>query len=427
MSADDTRGRTPSATGDSDSGRKALSFLPSGEVLARWGEKTLGAFRQLPSSFQLPVGLALVILVLLLPFLLGRASAPTGVPARAANLSGDHRDAVVALARLEPGEGILDVSAPGDDRVEEILVKEGERVTAGQVLARGRQYALRKAEYELLQTRLEETERRLASESAYRATVVEQARLELEAAELLRHDVVAREAEVRTLVGDSAAAREAAELSAGLLDEGLTSQEAANAAARDAERAAAALAEARAALADTRTRSELDLEKARNRLEMARAEAELSRNSIPLESLRKELALAEASLEGALARAPVDAQVLRIGVVPGENTRGRPIMSLGETDRMYAVAEVYQADIGFLEPGQRVEFISSALSAPLYGVVEDVGRVIQRNDIFGDAPNSSADARVFRVRIRLEDSELASRFTNLEVEARIFLDGERGS
>ena len=94
---------------------------------------------------------------------------------------------------------------------------------------------------------------------------------------------------------------------------------------------------------------------------------------------------------------------------------------------MYAVAEVYQTDIQLLEIGQRVELTSGALQEPLTGVVEEVGMVIQRNDIFGDSPNAPTDARVFRVKVRLDESELASRYSNLEVEARFFIEREEGS
>ena len=251
--------------------------------------------------------------------------------------------------------------------------------------------------------------------------MVTQAELDLQTAELLEYEVAAREVDVRNLAADSADARDASQRSQRLLQEGLASQEAASATQREEERAAAALSEARARLADTRGRTELDLQQARNRLEMAGAEAELSISNIPLESL------AEAQLEGALVRAPIDARVLRVVVAQGENTRNMPILQLGETNRMYAVAEVYQSDIQLLREGQRVEMTSSALADTLTGTVEEVGVVIQRNDIFGDAPNAPADARVFRVKIQLNDSELASRYTNLEVEARIFINQEEGS
>lgn len=428
MSTDDTPGNSSPTPGAPGALTKLLRALPSGQDLARRGEQVWEAFRRLPPPLRFLVGTVLVLLVLGVPYLMGRASvsqAPGSTPSSGAR--GNDRDVVVALARLQPGEGILDVSSPGDDRVEEILVQEGDWVSAGQILARGRQYAVRQAEYDLLLTRVQETEQRLASETAYRRTVVAQAELDLQTAELLEYEVAAREVDVRNLAADSADAWDVAQRSQRLLQEGLTSQEAASATEREAERAAAALSEARARLADTRGRTELDLQQARNRLEMARAEAELSISNIPLESLRKELALAEAQLEGALVRAPIDARVLRVVVAQGENTRNMPILQLGETNRMYAVAEVYQSDIQLLREGQRVEMTSSALADTLLGTVEEVGVVIQRNDIFGDAPNAAADARVFRVKIQLNDSELASRYTNLEVEARIFINQEEGS
>ena len=214
MSSDDTSGNASPTPGAPSTLRKLLRALPSGQDLARRGEGAWEAFRRLPPPLRVLTGTVLILLVLGVPYLLGRASVSQGsgsTPSSGAR--GNDRDLVVALARLQPGEGILDVSAPGDDRVEEILVQEGDRVTAGQILARGRQYAVRQAEYDLLQTRVQETERRLASETAFRRTVVEQAELDLQTAELLEYEVAAREADVRTLAADSAAARDAAQRS----------------------------------------------------------------------------------------------------------------------------------------------------------------------------------------------------------------------
>ena len=66
-----------------------------------------------------------------------------------------------------------------------------------------------------------------------------------------------------------------------------------------------------------------------------------------------DLAAAEANLELAVVRSPVRAQVLEIHAYPGERVGPEGIMELGRTDRMYAVAEVYETDITEVQVGQR--------------------------------------------------------------------------
>ena len=89
---------------------------------------------------------------------------------------------------------------------------------------------------------------------------------------------------------------------------------------------------------------------------------------------------------------------------------------------MYALAEVHATDIRHVHAGQRARFESSALAEPILGTVEAIGSMIYTNNIFGET-NSPRGVRVFQVRVRLDDSEAAAAFINLEGQVRIFVNG----
>ena len=67
---------------------------------------------------------------------------------------------------------------------------------------------------------------------------------------------------------------------------------------------------------------------------------------------RADLAAANASLEHALVKSPLDAQVLEIHAQPGERIGIDGLLELGQTQKMYAVAEVYETDIALVTIGQ---------------------------------------------------------------------------
>jgi HlyD family secretion protein len=132
-----------------------------------------------------------------------------------------------------------------------------------------------------------------------------------------------------------------------------------------------------------------------------------------------DLAAAEASLELAVVRAPLRAQVLEIHAYPGERVGSEGIMELGRTDRMYAVAEVYETDITRVKVGQRANVQTPAMDTALTGEVERISLKVGRLDVVGTDPIAKTDARVVEVFILLDDSAAVSRFTNMQVKVEI--------
>jgi HlyD family secretion protein len=132
-----------------------------------------------------------------------------------------------------------------------------------------------------------------------------------------------------------------------------------------------------------------------------------------------DLAAAKARLELAVVRAPLRAQVLEIHAYPGERVGPEGIMELGRTDKMYAVAEVYETDITAVEVGQAAKIRLSAMDRELTGKVERISLKVGRLDVVGTDPIAKTDARVVEVFILLDDSEAVSRFTNMQVKVEI--------
>lgn len=174
----------------------------------------------------------------------------------------------------------------------------------------------------------------------------------------------------------------------------------------------------------------------RSRAELAHAEREVRRlerlrrgdaasdAAFEASRLTRDVALAnrsraEAELALASVRAPIEGQVLKVHAREGERVGPEGIVEIGATASMYAVAEVYETDIGRVRVGQRARITSPALASPLGGAVERIGLRIGRQDVLRTDPVADADARVVEVEIRLDDPAAAAHLTNLRVDVLI--------
>jgi HlyD family secretion protein len=151
----------------------------------------------------------------------------------------------------------------------------------------------------------------------------------------------------------------------------------------------------------------------------ATSRANLDTAQMNLDIALADLAAAKATLELAVVRAPLRAQVLEIHAYPGERVGPEGIMELGRTDRMYAVAEVYETDITAVQVGQQATVLAPAMDTELTGKVERISLKVGRLDAVGTDPIAKTDARVVEVFILLDDSEAVSRFTNMQVKVEI--------
>jgi HlyD family secretion protein len=336
--------------------------------------------------------------------------------------AGEKQTSVAALGRLTPRGEVVHIGGLMGDRLGKLQVEEDAWVKKGDVLGYLESYEERKAERDTFAAQLAEAKARLAAELALLDAQIKEAEIGVQQAKTLDPlDVDAQKAKVQILEDELATAQTDLDRLSGLTTPGAVSQQKLDQQAQLVRRFRQELSAAKAMLAKSTSGRELNSKRAQAVLDAARAGRKKAQASAQLDSLSKNLALAEVRLQRTILRAPHDGAVLKIIARPGERVDQKPILKLGDTHAMYAVAEVYQTDVGLVQPGQRATVTSPALTEALTGTVERVGRIIYKNDVLSVDPAASADARVVEVWIRLDTSEAASRMTNLQVDVLIDL------
>ena len=179
------------------------------------------------------------------------------------------------------------------------------------------------------------------------------------------------------------------------------------------------LKSARARLAELEQQFTIDKIDAAVQIKLARDQLERSKAEFPVASLESQVAWAEARVQRLRITAPIAGRILNIKVKPGEIVGSGPILTMGDTSKMRAVAEVYETDIGQVKLGQAAVVSSRALQRPMTGRVVRIGNMVFKNDVLNVDPAARADARVVEVWIELDDPAPAAQLTNLTVNVLI--------
>jgi HlyD family secretion protein len=373
---------------------------------------------------------------------------------------------VTALGKLEPKGEVIKLSAPSSGegtRVEKLLVKEGDRVKAGQVIAimdnRDRlQASLGEAQKQLqvAKSRLNQVKAGAKQgEIGARQATVNRLQVELEGNVKTQQATINRiEAELQgqqrslqatvTRVGaERRNAQAEVQRYETLYKAGAISSQEVDSRRLSAETSTQALIESQATQARTVTTLQQQLNEAKANQEetlaslqqqineakanlnqtaevrptdIANAQAEIDSAQATVEKIRAQLAQA-------YVLAPKAGRILEINTRAGETVGNEGIVALGQTDQMYAVVEVYQSDIKKVRPGQEVRVSSDSLRSELEGRVDWIGMQVKRQNLINTDPSSNIDARVVEVHVQLNklSSQNASSLTNLQVKAVIEL------
>ena len=301
---------------------------------------------------------------------------------------------VVGLARLMPRGDVSIVAPPygaGDARIAEVLVSVGDRVEKGAVVARldnqGQlQSAVLSAEANVAvrEAALVQTTASVQNSQAEARAAMEQAR--------------------------SASTEASAEFERGkaLFERGVITQASLDSLAATEHQAVLAVQKAEATL----SRFSGDI------VELQPDVIVAARN---LDAAKADLTRAEQDLVRSAVLAPISGVVLDSMANPGERPPSDGIMLIGDTDQMMAEVEVYQDRIANVAEGQPVELAAVAIGQTLQGRVKSIGLTVGRQGLLSDDTAANTDARVIKVMVELDaaSSDVAARYTNLEVIARI--------
>jgi HlyD family secretion protein len=337
---------------------------------------------------------------------------------------------VTALGRIEPEGEVIKLSAAVSaegSRVEKLLVKEGDRVKAGQTIAilnsRDRLQASLKEAQEQVKVAQANLNRTQAGAKPGEINAQKAAIARLKAERLGNID-----AQTATIAKFQAEVENAQ-----IEDERyqqLYQQGAISASQRDSKRlnwqtAQKNLQETQAQLNRTQSTSQEQIKEAAGTLDqisevrgvdVAAAEAEVNRAIAAMN-------LAKVNLKQAQVRSPQNGQIFEIHTHPGEIVSSNGIADIGQTSQMYVIAEVYESDISKVHSGQKVQIFGDFLAIELQGIVHRKGLQVRRQNVINTDPASNIDNRIVEVHIRLDQasSQKAASLTNMQVKAVIEL------
>jgi HlyD family secretion protein len=299
---------------------------------------------------------------------------------------------VGALGRVEPASRVRRLGPPSSlavNRVDRLLVHEGDQVAAGQLLAEFADATLKDAAVLQASAALTEAEASLARvEAAGRPSEIEaqQARIASLAAE---EDIARRDADRATeLVPSGAGARAVAE--------------------RDRAAADRAVADLRQAKAQLITISQPRPE------DVAVAAANLR---------TAEATLAKARADAALSRvfAPVTGGILKIYARPGDQVGADGLLDIADLDHLDIVADVYETDLPRVRLGASADVIVPGDPQRYAARVEEVGRLVRHTTEAGVDPVAAVDGRTVEVRLALlqKGSDALRHRINMQVQVAI--------
>jgi HlyD family secretion protein len=337
-------------------------------------------------------------------------------------------ETVAALGRLEPQGEVIKLAAPTStegSRVEQLLVKQGDRVKAGQIIAildshDRLQAALQEAQEQVsvAQTKLAQVKAgaKLGEIQAQQAAV---ARLEAEQ----RGNIAAQRATVARLEAELDNAQAEDRRYQALFQEGAISASVLDSKQLVVRTAQKQLQEAQATLNRIQSAQTQQISEAKSTLnriaEVRPVDVRVAESEVrsALASVKR----AQANLAQSSVRSPRNGQVLKIHTWPGELVSSDGIVELGQTQQMYVVAEVYESDITKVRLGQPVQVRSDSFAGVLNGTVEEIGLRVQRQEVINSNPTDTIDARIVEVRVKLDpaSSQTAAGLTNLQVKVAI--------
>ncbi|MEH2060116.1 MAG: ABC exporter membrane fusion protein [Nostoc sp.] len=340
--------------------------------------------------------------------------------------------AVTALGRLEPEGEVTTLTAPTSNngvRVEKLLVKEGDAIKAGQLLAYLENYDRSKSALQQAIDQLQVAKAKLAQVKsgaktgdidAQKAAI---ARLEPQ----YKGDVATQQATIARIQAEVDNAQAENNRYQQLYKQGAIAASIADTKALQLKTTQQQLTEAQATLKRTQDTFQEQRKQAQAQLtsisEVRSVDVKVAQTEV--NSATTSVQQAKADLDLSYIKSPIDGKILKIHAKTGEViSTNKGFADIGKTSQMYVIAEVYQTDVQNVRLGQKATITSTAFTGTLQGTVKEIGWQVDKQNIFSLNPGSDTDRKIVEVKISIDkpaDSKRVARLTNLQVDVAIHI------
>ena len=339
------------------------------------------------------------------------------------------RVAITALGRIEPEGEVTYLSAPhsiNGVRVEKLLVKEGDQVKTGQVLALLEDYARSKSALQQSVDKLQVAQAKLSQvrAGAKSGDVDAQKAAIANLQSQLKGEVATQQATIARIQAQVENAQTESNRYQQLYKEGAIAASVLDTKTLQLKTVQQQLQEAQATLNRTTSTLNDQLKQEQAKLgsikEVRPVDVQLAQSEV--KSAMTAIAQAKADMDLTYIKSPIDGKILKIHARTGEVISTSGFAEIGKISQMFVVAEVYQTDIQKVRLGQKATITSPAFSQPLQGTVSEIGWQVDKQNIFSLNPGSDTDRKIVKVKIRLDnpaDSKRVDRLTNLQVDVAI--------
>ncbi|MEM6453139.1 MAG: HlyD family efflux transporter periplasmic adaptor subunit [Cyanobacteria bacterium P01_D01_bin.105] len=354
----------------------------------------------------------------------------------AADSAANSKTRVVALGQIKPKGEVIQLSVPNaeDSRVNQILVEEGDFVTANQVIAVLQGFDRRQRDLQAAQKTVElrqaELNQLLAGEGKLSEIAAREAAIaELEARQ--RNQMVEEQAAIDRAEAELRQAEITQNRNTSLVQQGALAQAQLDQSTEALVSAEAVLAQSQSQLNNTLQTMTEQIAQEQNLLATLREvrPTDVAVAQTQLEQAEIAVAQRQADLEETQVRVPVAGQILRINTRVGERVNTQEgIIELGNTQQMMVVAEIYETDIAQVAVGQSAIVTSEygGFDGRLQATVSHVGLQIGSRSLSDGSTNPTTDEnqRVVEVRLKIDptDSPKVSGLTNMQVRVDIATD-----
>jgi len=337
--------------------------------------------------------------------------------------------AVTALGRLQPEGEVTSLSAPNSNngvRVEKLLIKEGDEVKAGQVLAYLEDYTRSTTALQQALDKLQIAKTKLAQvkSGAKTGDVNAQQAAIATLGTQFKGDIATQEAAIIRIQAEVDNAQAENNRYQQLYKQGAIAASIADTKALQLKTAQQQLTEAQASLKRTQDTFQEQQKQAQAQLnsisEVRTVDIEAAQADV--NSAVTGIRQAKADQELTYIKSPINGKILKIHAKTGEVITNVGFAEIGKTSQMYVIAEVYQTDVQKVRLGQKATITSTAFSRVLRGTVKEIGWQVDKQSIFSLNPGSDTDRRIVEVKISIDnptDSQQVARLTNLQVDVAI--------